>query len=607
MYIILLSGCGSSSKDSMSDTNTQTITGSFILPTTASSTTLSVMSSTVSRFSIKLKNPFQINNITNEIEEVITGDFNSNNNGKFTLTLSKDIDLTHKVIVGTKTDGSQIIQLKYYIMDTPSTDLTINAHSTAESTLIETTLYSHIRPLFHVLNSNKRKEINILIKNELYKKKTDIQSYYRHHSFTLTDISTPSGQNYKDKLDAVYKQLTTDKGLNSELIKSSITTPIKSKSYRGQLNIDKTTPIGTCTNNSGELFNAFKLNYKTRSIVSNADLINASAALIVPNQFISTTPSSQKRPLLIYQEGTETVRTNRTSNIAYFEASFKNTSCKLLDNNMILLIPDYLGFGDDTTQMHPYMHGDTLASASIDALRAAHSFLIKKETNINIDTNIFITGFSEGGYATMVTHREIQNNHQNEFSVRASFPIAGPYDVSGTMFNLSIADTHYSGIFYIPYVILAYKNIYPAISDTLPDVFIDGLSTISDQYKHMNQTMFFITGFINTQIDPDFSPSKLFKPEYFNKIKDDKNHIIRQKLAENDAYKWNPTTPLTIYSCTNDEMVPHNNATTAYNYMKNYSSTVSIAENSIAANHGECFAHSFPQIIIRIKEILIAN
>ena len=44
-------------------------------------------------------------------------------------------------------------------------------------------------------------------------------------------------------------------------------------------------------------------------------------------------------------------------------------------SGLITVIPDYLGLGDDTSQIHPYLHGQSTASAAIDSLRAAKYFL----------------------------------------------------------------------------------------------------------------------------------------------------------------------------------------------------------------------------------------
>ena len=43
---------------------------------------------------------------------------------------------------------------------------------------------------------------------------------------------------------------------------------------------------------------------------------------------------------------------------------------------------------------------------------------------------LFLLGYSEGGYATMALHRELQQFHSDEFTVTASAPMAGPWSTT---------------------------------------------------------------------------------------------------------------------------------------------------------------------------------
>ncbi len=79
----------------------------------------------------------------------------------------------------------------------------------------------------------------------------------------------------------------------------------------------------------------------------------------------------------------------------------------------IAVLPDYIGYGDSTNELHPYVHAATLASATVDMNRAARKFL----AGINRSTNgqFFLTGYSEGGYATLATQRLMQQSLATEF------------------------------------------------------------------------------------------------------------------------------------------------------------------------------------------------
>ena len=89
--------------------------------------------------------------------------------------------------------------------------------------------------------------------------------------------------------------------------------------------------------------------------------------------------------------------------------------------------PDLLGLGVSDDVVHPYVH-KFVAEAVVDKIRAVKNFLCDK--GINENGQLFIAGYSEGGYVAMATHQLIEQKYADEFQVTASAPMAGPYDMS---------------------------------------------------------------------------------------------------------------------------------------------------------------------------------
>ena len=282
----------------------------------------------------------------------------------------------------------------------------------------------------------------------------------------------------------------------------------------------------------------------------------------------------------------------------------------------VVVLPDYLGLGEDTTQMHPHSHAKSLASASIDALRAAQSFL-RNEKNISINaTNLFLAGFSEGGYATMVTHKEIQENHGADFIVKASYPIAGNFDLSGTMYSAVInssstfTDTTtdgdiLQGIAFLPYIFLTYLNT-GSRTESISDILIDGLSDIRSKYD-MNTSQDDITTYINSALSSDKQDilKEIIKPDYITQLEANANHSLRQYLAENDAYKWRPETRMLMISCDGDNIVPSANMDVAYNYMKNTAGSTTVEKQLLTADsHVDCLTPAVTVIYNDIVNLL---
>ena len=92
-------------------------------------------------------------------------------------------------------------------------------------------------------------------------------------------------------------------------------------------------------------------------------------------------------------------------------------------------VPDYLGLGESTI-LHPYQHAKTSATSVIDFIRAAQKFA--QQNNIQLNEQLFLAGYSEGGYVTLAAHKEIEENYSSEFTVTASAPMAGSYDLDLT-------------------------------------------------------------------------------------------------------------------------------------------------------------------------------
>jgi len=171
---------------------------------------------------------------------------------------------------------------------------------------------------------------------------------------------------------------------------------------------------------------------------------------------------------------------------------------------------------------------------------------------------LFLIGYSDGGYATLASHRGIENNYSHEFSITASFPMAGPYDLSGTMVDYFLSGPEYSQPYYVPYVLTSqlwyYQglevdfNLYfePFWADTLPELF-DG--THSGDY-------------INNLMPED--PLDILLPAVLEEFQTDEDHFFRQKLELNTLLDWIPQSPIHFFHGIGDDIVPYENTQIAY-------------------------------------------
>jgi len=91
----------------------------------------------------------------------------------------------------------------------------------------------------------------------------------------------------------------------------------------------------------------------------------------------------------------------------------------------IAVAPNYAGYDTLTLPYHPYLIADQESKDMIDALTAARTALPFTSATLTKDSGqLFITGYSQGGYVAMATHRAMQ---AAGMKVTATAPMSGPH------------------------------------------------------------------------------------------------------------------------------------------------------------------------------------
>lgn len=284
--------------------------------------------------------------------------------------------------------------------------------------------------------------------------------------------------------------------------------------------------------------NSYKLVYYT--IDTNNNLIKASGLLSIPAKSVS-----EKSPIISYQHGTIFLNSQAPTN----HASTLEGIATLSGTGFIVSSPDFIGYGESSSLIHPYMHAESLASASVDMLRASKTFL--SSNNVNTNNQLFLTGYSEGGYATLALQKEIQENPANEFTVTASAPGSGPFDLSETAELLANKMVNEDPS-YMSFVIKAYDSTYAL--GKIDEIYQLPYRTIVNTYFDGNHS----GGEIDTALS--HITSELFEAPFLDALQGTGTHILKDKLALNDIYDWKPSAPTRLYHGPNDEIVPYSNA-----------------------------------------------
>jgi pimeloyl-ACP methyl ester carboxylesterase len=168
--------------------------------------------------------------------------------------------------------------------------------------------------------------------------------------------------------------------------------------------------------------------YRLEYITSDADgrEVLASGLVSVPQK-----PAGSTSPVLSYQHGTIFRDAEAPSN----NAVASEVAVVLASLGYIVLAPDYVGFGASKGTPHPYLLSGPSAAATIDFLTAARTW--RSQANVSDNGQLFLTGYSEGGYVTMAAHRAMQADGSPHLqNLRMVVPGAGPYNVQTTMDGL---------------------------------------------------------------------------------------------------------------------------------------------------------------------------
>src|ERR1700722_12778869 len=191
----------------------------------------------------------------------------------------------------------------------------------------------------------------------------------------------------------------------------------------------------------------------------------ASGALMVPTGLGST--CTGKRPILLYAHGTTTDRMFNMTDTSNAEAL--SLTALFASKGYIVVAPNYAGYDTSTLPYHPYLIADQQSKDMIDALTAARTALPFASATLTRDSGqLFITGYSQGGYVAMATHRAMQAAGMN---VTASAPMSGPYALAAFVDAVFYGEVNGDGPVSATLLLTAYQRTYGNIHAGAADVF----------------------------------------------------------------------------------------------------------------------------------------
>lgn len=260
-------------------------------------------------------------------------------------------------------------------------------------------------------------------------------------------------------------------------------------------------------------------------------------------------------PLLSLQHGTETKR-NLVASVSANNSSEGLIGLITASLGYLTVVPDYPGFGVSNI-MHPYLHAASLIPSVVDFMRAGKSYCVSNQINLN--GRVFLTGYSEGGYVTLLTQKAIEENYANEFELTGVAPLSGPYNLKGMMDTIFHSET-YGTPAYIAYFLTAYDHIYGW--DRLDDFFKAPYAAMMPTLFNGSKTW----GEVINSLPANFN--ELMNPVFISDFKNDLETEVLTALEENTLLDWKPKTPMHFFHGDADNIVPYYNVLTAIEKFK---------------------------------------
>lgn len=289
------------------------------------------------------------------------------------------------------------------------------------------------------------------------------------------------------------------------------------------------------------------LNYNTVGV--SGEKTNASGVMLVPAGSCITAAG-----LVAYAKGTDVQKPRTLANPADPETFL--LAAMYAAQGYAVVATDYLGFAKSAYTYHPYLHADSEASSVIDSIRAAR----RASTSVGavLSGKVMLTGYSQGGHASMAAQRAIERDNAKEINVVAGAHLAGPYNLSG---SLKVPNAIAGVQFFVPYLVTAWQKVYgnlyssPSVAFKAPyDSYIETLLPSST----LNYTTLVTGGKLPgaSGETPNQARDAVFQSAFLTDAQTNSNSPLFLSAKKNDLLGWSPKSKVLLCGGTGDPTVP---------------------------------------------------
>lgn len=281
---------------------------------------------------------------------------------------------------------------------------------------------------------------------------------------------------------------------------------------------------------------------KYQTVGGAGESTTATAGVAVP---IGNNPVCQgDRPLLLYAHGTSP---KQDYDITASKEGFNGLAAAVFAaRGYVVVAPNYTGYNDSWLDYHPYLNAQAQADDMVDALRAARE-LFKAESRVT-PRQLFISGYSQGGFVAMATHRLMEQRYPEEFSVTASFPMSGPYSLEQTVLETLSGRDIDGATPLFSYIADSYQRSYGDIYGSSAELFEAPFDLTAPGLfpGNLSASDSVTSGLLPERLLASQGSPHLLKQDYVNQALTDLANPLRKAVQLNTLHDWAPKAPMAM-------------------------------------------------------------
>lgn len=252
---------------------------------------------------------------------------------------------------------------------------------------------------------------------------------------------------------------------------------------------------------------------------------------------------------------------------------------RIVDDNYMVVCPDYCGYGISAYKQHPYLIHDVTARNCVDAAMAAKEFGKVLIGEIPSSFATFIVGYSQGGATALASAKYLESDacpesYKTELNLSKTVCGDGPYSTVATVNKYLEWGKQGKNLEYpcvLPLIVAAAKEAYGEGCMRTVDVekffsqeFLD--TKVFEMLQNKSLTTVDLNKKIKEQMNDHLLPTDVFSDSIINKETGEFNtttneyKCLMRAMETNELAKgWEPKHPITFFHLENDGVVPYSN------------------------------------------------